>query len=651
MNAGSFSYAFDPIAYSYPNLNGNGNGNVNNNGDNGIVTGHGKENANWNASTTVSASASTNGDETGSTAPKPARPSPLACLACRQKHLKCDGRQPVCGRCTTGQLTCKYTASRRGYKGPSKKRRADPPPTEQQIIADPQLFALDGRKPEISPEWHIPSILGSTSPTVVPGGPAAITPPDLTGTAVPAAAGPTTTPLSGTSQAMKMRSPLTPESGSIAVGGDGYLVDVYYSNFHNSHPILPPLRMFYDYAPPPYLEQVVKFIGAHFTPAASPDTYRQPVVLMVTDQAPCPEKVQALLLLTIVLHSRNERQEAGSLLAQAIDLAYELGMHRRSFTELIASEDPIRQESLRRTWWELYVIEGMLTALGVRPTFTASTVPPEVPLPCEERIYQEGLYPPASPPTLADFDDRVFADEDFDFSSYTYRIDAVRILGRVVLLSDPAAGRHDVIESVDARLASWSHHIPESKMELIRADGTIDEMMFQARMIINGASIYLHFPRSDLLSSPAVAAEVICGHSGVCLMPAFSHHDHAMKALTAAGEISTLAALRMPVTKHTPFFICALVLSSIVQLAAYSVKAGQMPDPQRDRLTLTVGVFKSLGRTWAISFSVMRQIKAVARDVLDIGMRPMVESNSLDFAAFLEGSQYWLPNSQVVYTA
>jgi Fungal specific transcription factor domain/Fungal Zn(2)-Cys(6) binuclear cluster domain len=628
MNAGSFSYALNPGAYDYTN---SVDGDITSNGSNGIVAGSGKQNGNWNASP--------NGSGDGSAAPKAGKPSPLACLACRQKHLKCDGRQPVCGRCTTGQLACEYTASRRGYKGPSKKRRADPSPMEQQLTADPQLFALDGRKPEISPEWHIPGLVGA-----MPLGLAAVTPPDLAGVGM--------APATEASQPTKARSPLTPESASIALGGDGYLVDVYYSNFHNSHPILPPLRMFYDYSgPPPYLEQVVKFIGAHFTPAASPETYRQSVVLMVSDQAPCAEKVQALLLLTIVLHSRNERQEAGALLAQAMDLAYELGMHRRSFAEVMAEEDPIRQESFRRTWWELFVIEGMLTALGVRPIFTASNVPLEVPLPCEERIYQEGLCPPASPPTLAQFDDRVFADEDFDFSSYSYRIEAVRILGRVVLLSDSATANHEMVESVDARIASWSHHIPESKMELIRADGTIDEMMFQARMIINGASIYLHFPRSDLLSSPAVAAEVICGHSGICLMPAFSHHDHAMKAVTAASEISTLAALRMPVTRHTPFFICALVLSSIVQLAAYSVKAHQMPDPRRDRLTLTVGVFKSLGRTWAISYSVMRQIKAVARDVLDIGMRPTVEQNSLDFTAFLEGSQYWLPNPQVVYTA
>lgn len=631
MNSGSYSYTLDPSAYNHTSTNTNGAlTNISN------VAEEGKINRNWNSPTSSTGNGSMN--------QKPGGPSPLACLACRQKHLKCDGKQPVCGRCMTGQLTCEYTPSRRGYKGPSKKRRADPPSAEQQIIADPQLFALDGRKPDISPDWQIPGIIGSL-PSIGSNSDTALTPPDMLGSAT-ATAAPEAAPQPASAHGGRIQTPLTPESSSVALGGDGYLVDVYYSNFHPAHPILPPLRMLYSYSPPHYLDLVIKFIGAHFTPAASPEVYRPTVVLATVDQEPCPEKVQALLLLTIVLHSRNERQEAGTLLAQAMDLAYELGMHRRSFAETRAEEDLIRQESFRRTWWELFVIEGMLTALGVRASFTASTIPLEVPLPCEERIYQEGLYPPASPPTIAEFDDRVFSDEDIDFSSYSYRIEAVRILGRVVSLSESVTGQQELVESVDARIASWFHHIPESKMELMRADGTIDEMMFQARMVINGASIYLHFPRSDLLSSPAVAAEVICGHSGTCLMPAFSHHAHAMKAVKAASEISALAALRMPVLKHTPFFICALVLSSIVQLAAYSVKAGQMPDPRRDRLTLTVGVFKSLGRTWAISYSVLRQIKAVARDVLDIGVRPSVDQNNLDFAAFLDGSQFWLPSLQ-----
>lgn len=555
--------------------------------------------------------------------PKTARPSILACLHCRHKHLKCDGGTPICSRCALTGAECQYIKSRRGYKGPSKKRRAEPDSPDQVPVDSVGMM-------EVPVDWSLQQSGFHYSPTM----PLLSPDPGSTSPALNGMSGSMSPSISRTTTV-----PLTPESSS-SIGGDGYLLDIYYTYFHSAHPILPPLRFLYRSTfPQPYLEQVMKFIGAHFTPAASSETYRPSVVAGVLNSVPAVEKVQALLLLAIVLHSRNERGEAGECLASAVDVAFGLGMHQATFAETASCGDPIRAESLRRTWWELFVIEGLLTALGVQRVYRTNLVPPEVPLPCEERIYQDGLAPPP-PPTIAQFDGRVFADEERDFSSYTYRIEAIRILARVVATQDMTEGQQDHVEAIDARIASWFHHLPDSKAELMRPDGSIDEIMFQGTMIVNGASIYLNFPRSDLLSSPAVAAEVICGHHGPISVPAFSHHAHAMKAVKAASELSSLAAIRLPVERHTPFFICALTLSSIVQLAACSVKAGQMPDPSRDRLGLTIGVFRSLARTWAISQSIMRQIKAVARDVLDLGMRPTLDP--IDLTSMLDNGQFWV---------
>jgi hypothetical protein len=44
---------------------------------------------------------------------------PAACVACRTKHLKCDGTRP-CSRCNTHGIECSYVRSRRGYKGPRR---------------------------------------------------------------------------------------------------------------------------------------------------------------------------------------------------------------------------------------------------------------------------------------------------------------------------------------------------------------------------------------------------------------------------------------------------------------------------------------------------------------------------------------------------
>lgn len=46
--------------------------------------------------------------------------APLACTYCRNKHLRCDGGQPNCGRCRRDERNCQYLPSRRGYRGPKK---------------------------------------------------------------------------------------------------------------------------------------------------------------------------------------------------------------------------------------------------------------------------------------------------------------------------------------------------------------------------------------------------------------------------------------------------------------------------------------------------------------------------------------------------
>jgi hypothetical protein len=43
-----------------------------------------------------------------------ARRASLACVPCRQKHVKCDARKPVCGRCAAEGETCQLLSSRRG---------------------------------------------------------------------------------------------------------------------------------------------------------------------------------------------------------------------------------------------------------------------------------------------------------------------------------------------------------------------------------------------------------------------------------------------------------------------------------------------------------------------------------------------------------
>jgi hypothetical protein len=84
---------------------------------------------------------------------------------------------------------------------------------------------------------------------------------------------------------------------------------------------------------------------------------------------------------------------------------------------------------------------------------------------------------------MYDLGNAVFSSEDLKFSSFAYRIDAVRVLGKIleVQRTDPL----DIaqIEEADAMLVNWSLQLPTSKREFTSRDGHIDEMLLQAHMV------------------------------------------------------------------------------------------------------------------------------------------------------------------------
>ena len=55
----------------------------------------------------------------GAATPDQGNPSSTACIACREKHLKCDGSRK-CSRCSSHGIACVYLKSRRGCRGRGK---------------------------------------------------------------------------------------------------------------------------------------------------------------------------------------------------------------------------------------------------------------------------------------------------------------------------------------------------------------------------------------------------------------------------------------------------------------------------------------------------------------------------------------------------
>lgn len=90
------------------------------------------------------------------------------------------------------------------------------------------------------------------------------------------------------------------------------------------------------------------------------------------------------------------------------------------------------------------------------------------------------------PKSLDEYDTREFAEEEVIFSSFTYLIDVARISGAVLPTSTEAGAPFDkAATNADARLVNWSVHLPKCKKEMIDKSRGMDEVIFQAHMLIN----------------------------------------------------------------------------------------------------------------------------------------------------------------------
>jgi hypothetical protein len=398
---------------------------------------------------------------------------------------------------------------------------------------------------------------------------------------------------------------------------DEPLVNLYYVHFHAGHPILLPRSLYWKRGYPRYLKAVVELIGSHFSLATSSETLWEGTAreLEHGDQN-TPEMVQARILFTISLFARNEVHKGQQVLAQAVKTALELGMHRREFAALHANNRPTEEESMRRTWYELYVTDGYIAALQRKHFFKTNTVNADVLFPCDDEIYEDGMCL-LNPASREDFESNVFADEETTFPSFCYRIEAVRLLGRVLTITGAHGVHRDQVQAADNALAAFLHHLPPSKSEseIVNTYGELDELMFQAHMVIQYATILLHFPRGDLASPVPFAMDVPGGNSAKFLCPCTRQHVHSTKAIDASKTLTMLAAFRIPVQRHTPFFVYPLALSAVVQLSVstmHSRSSSTCLEQHRDRIKLILGLLKSLSRYWSIAETILRALKKVA---------------------------------------
>ncbi|CAG8418549.1 unnamed protein product [Penicillium salamii] len=482
----------------------------------------------------------------------------VACLNCRDKHLKCDGNPEGCRRCRTLSLFCHFVPSRRG-------RRGQPSEYSLEMCCAPTMDDA-----ALSVEESLPLVASND-----------LSPPFL---------------------------PEPKEFPHMRI----HLVKVFYEYFHAAHPVLPPFNIWAMLSPPQYLVNVIEFIGSHYlSPGQVPEFTTELWTAIDTAELGL-EKAQAYLLLSIALHGRQAPEGAKQCIGLAIQCSLMLGLHCRELSDTVEIQNPVRAESMRRTLWEIYVVDTVLAAVQLGGTLQFNMETPDVSLPSEDTIFEEG-HPCGFSISAQDLSQRAFSD-DTNMSSLAYRVEATIILRQCVNACETFASE-ETIDMLDSMLSAWFHRWPSEKSSILQFNGKVHQIDFQSAMLIQCAAIYLHFPKSFLMSYLPDTRGIFCSRPPPMGSHSTNPQLHTAKVINAAIELSKLASLSTNVTSHSPFFACTLVLSSIVQVTVRSARIEQPIGMHYSYLALNIGVLNSMASVWGIAASSQDKIRTVVREV------------------------------------
>ena len=302
-----------------------------------------------------------------------------ACTACRERHLKCDGAQPICSRCMNTSQDCQYVQSRRGRRPPRIKSQASlRAPSLQSATSDSKKETLDFSEPAPRRKDRPTGITIETSQDSNHSLGSSEENKDM----------------ALTNRRFQNRSP---GSSSPHEHSSSKLRELYYTYFNDAHPILVPQTYFNSISKslPISISSVIDYIGACYSSSVDQNKLRETLESTVfsASRERNGHTVQALVLLAIAQHSTDLADQACQTLDSAIDLALELGMNKNLYRCDCCNDNAILRESWHRTWWELYITDGILAAVHMKPSFRLHSQSADVPLPCEESVYKAGLGP------------------------------------------------------------------------------------------------------------------------------------------------------------------------------------------------------------------------------------------------------------------
>lgn len=87
---------------------------------------------------------------------------------------------------------------------------------------------------------------------------------------------------------------------------------------------------------------------------------------------------------------------------------------------------------------------------------------------------------------MDDYDNREFAIDHTGFSSFAYLVGLVRSLDHIIIgiPRDCEENVKVMCTNADASIAAWLSLLSKSKHKLFRDDGTLDELLFKANILV-----------------------------------------------------------------------------------------------------------------------------------------------------------------------
>ncbi|KAK8001329.1 hypothetical protein PG991_013551 [Apiospora marii] len=470
----------------------------------------------------------------------------LACIPCRERHVRCSAEQPQCRRCIADDKSCRYAKSRRGGL---------------------DRAALEARRRRLEAE----SAKESTT------------------TSSPSVAG---------SDQSRDRAAAAAASGA-------------HRQDRSEEPDW--LRMFVETpsSQHPQSEDSYNAMSGVSTSGSSG---------IPKSPTPSPFMVQCHLLYSITLYWSDERPRAYEQLNAAIDMAVELGMNHRSFAAEHGAGDAVLDESFRRTWWQLLSVEASTAATDRSFSFRVCEIETTVDLPCEEDEYENEAIP--TPRTWDDYCVRELETEGPGYSSFAHLVGAYRSITSALKSIPPLTKPHGsalVIQEIDTVIDGWLHLLPESKREVMSESGEIDELMFQAHMLVHTATLTVHRPFSKLLFHPLETMSSCTTYPSdehIAKESLIVHTTRCLRAIEAQVRLLALPAERF---SHTPFIVCMVTTGAIPLLSACrTIFSDEKLAVGRNQLRLIIGCLKALAETWPRAARYVREIQELARILLAV---------------------------------